>query len=38
MSKPKEQMTDLEKIKMTEYEKKVIELKEQQKKKKKILS
>lgn len=29
MSKPKEQMTDLEKIKITEYEKKVIELKEQ---------
>ncbi len=38
MSKPKEQMTDLEKIKMTEYEKKVIELKEQQDKNKKILS
>ena len=31
-------MTDLEKIKMTEYEKKVIELKEQQDKNKKILS
>lgn len=31
-------MTDLEKIKITEYEKKVIELKEQQDKNKKILS